>query len=95
MTGSRQAEFDFINTVAPASSTPTQFPGLTEGPSWGFRSPPVVLIFRDAQARRWVRWLDGKLTRMAPCLVQLTPVDSYREGCIQLVALDTRDEESD
>ncbi len=28
--------------------------------------PPVVLVFRDANGRRWVRWHDGKLSRRWP-----------------------------
>ncbi len=28
--------------------------------------PPILLTFRDAHGRRWVRWPDGKLTRRWP-----------------------------
>lgn len=33
--------------------------------------PPVVLVFRDGFGRRWVRWPDGKLTRLAPSIAQV------------------------
>lgn len=29
-------------------------------------NPPIMLTFRDASGRRWVRWPDGKLSRRWP-----------------------------
>jgi hypothetical protein len=47
------------------------------GPAkWGptGETHPLMLKFRDGQGREWVRWPDGKLTRLAPSLHQLERV---------------------
>ena len=57
-------------TVEPRSSVANELPGVDEwGP--GGESPPVMLVFRDANGRGWVRWPDGRLTRLYPSLYYL------------------------
>jgi len=57
------------NTIAPESETEEELlPGLH---GWGppGEAPPVLLVFRDGLGRQWVRWPDGKLTRLVPSLL--------------------------
>jgi hypothetical protein len=55
-----------FSTIEPASSTKEHdLQGVTSY-AWGGENPPVMLVFRDGQGRRWVRWPDGKLTKLYP-----------------------------
>jgi hypothetical protein len=69
MTGGRMGGHVFP-TIFPNSSTEVHdLPGLWE---WGppGELPPIMLTYRDGLGRRWIRWPDGKLTRLAPCWSQ-------------------------
>lgn len=65
-------------SIRPSSVTEEeQLPGVEEeGPP--DERPPVMLTFRDGFGRSWVRWPDGKLTRLAPSLSQLERVRAHR-----------------
>jgi hypothetical protein len=71
MTGPRMQGGAVFPTIFPGESTDVlELPGIWE---WGppGELPPIMLIFRDGLGHRWVRWPDGKLTRLAPCRHQL------------------------
>jgi hypothetical protein len=66
-TGQRVRGVDYA-TIAPHSeATEHEFPAVglpaTRRPGDTAR-PPVILIFRDGNGRRWVRWPDGRLSRV-------------------------------
>jgi hypothetical protein len=67
-----------INVLTPDSSTcentfpAPERPGPVEDP------PPIMLMFRDGSGREWVRWPDGKLTRIKPSWFQ---VERWRGRC--------------
>jgi hypothetical protein len=66
MTG-RRIHGNVFSTIEPNSSTKEHdLPGLTSYAGQGGESPPIMLVFRDGQGRRWVRWPDGKLTTLYP-----------------------------
>jgi hypothetical protein len=70
MTGSRLEGGAVFPTIVPRSRTEVHdLPGLWE---WGPPGdpPPIMLTFRDGLGRRWIRWPDGKLTRLTPCWSQ-------------------------
>jgi hypothetical protein len=71
MTGPYMPGGGVFPTIFPKESTDVHdVAGLRE---WGPAGelPPIMLVFRDGLGRRWVRWHDGKLTRLAPCWAQL------------------------
>lgn len=39
-------------------------PKLHAGVLKKFEAPPVMVVFRDGNGRRWVRWPDGRLNRV-------------------------------
>jgi hypothetical protein len=53
-------------------------PGLDDWGPAGER-PPIMLRFRDGQGRQWVRWPDGKLTRLTPCWFQVEQFWQHRK----------------
>lgn len=57
--------------IRPTSRTDADdLPGLpTPGPPGV--PPPVMLVFTDGHGRRWVRWHDGRLTKLYPSLYYL------------------------
>lgn len=66
--------------IAPGGTYPTITPkGRTDEidlmglDDWGpaGETPPITLRFRDGQGRQWVRWPDGKLTRLSPSWFQV------------------------
>jgi hypothetical protein len=70
MTGHRIIGHVYHSVIPNSSTEEDDLPGLLdEGPP--AERPPVMLVFRDGFGRRWVRWPDGKLTRLAPSVFQL------------------------
>ena len=69
-----------INTLEPDSCTDVDdFPApVRRGPVEEL--PPIMLIFRDGSGREWVRWPDGKITRLTPCWFQLRRWGNKREN---------------
>jgi hypothetical protein len=58
-------------TITPSHATAEHdFPGPEKSGPAG-EVPPIMLRFRDGHGREWVRWPDGKLTRLAPSLFQV------------------------
>jgi len=60
----------YYATLLPKTSTPEEGWPTVKVTSVMTQSvlPPFLLVFRDGNGRRWVRWPDGKLTRLAPSI---------------------------
>jgi hypothetical protein len=46
----------------------------------GREGPPLTVGFRDGHGRRWVRWSDGKLTRLYPSVYWLQERQRHRRA---------------
>jgi hypothetical protein len=57
-------------TVEPESSLDIEL-SMVADPEVADDGPPVMVGFRDGNGRRWVRWSDGKLTRLYPSVYWL------------------------
>lgn len=66
MTG-RRLTGQLYPTVLPESQTDeATFDGVPGYPNESGQSPYVLLVFRDGLGREWVRWHDGRLSRLYP-----------------------------
>ena len=72
MTGKRIVGRVYPTLLAHSETGEDQLPGLANPmepdhtPTLRYVSPNVLLVFRDGNGRRWVRWPDGKLSRLRP-----------------------------
>lgn len=72
MTGERVVGRVYSIIRANSVSQVAELPGLglpPQGKGWRAQmdmAPTALLMFRDGNGRRWVRWPDGKLTRLRP-----------------------------
>ncbi len=65
-TGNRLRPGRLFATIAPNTRGVTQtMQGLGPSPDATQVTPPFVLVFRDGNGRRWVRWQDGRLSRIS------------------------------
>jgi hypothetical protein len=71
MTGERIVGRVYPTLLAHHNSSEDELPGLglpiSKGTIDRNMSPPLLLLFRDGNGRRWIRWPDGRLTRHRPC----------------------------
>jgi hypothetical protein len=66
-TGDRVRPGRLFATIPPNTRGLTQnMAGLPPPPLAGQVTPPFVMVFRDGNGRRWVRWHDGRLNRLSP-----------------------------
>jgi hypothetical protein len=79
MTGRRMVG-RVINTLTPDSSTDELDLPAPERAGPVGEPPPIMLMFRDGSGREWVRWPDGKLTRITPSWFQLVRWQQQREN---------------
>lgn len=68
MTSERLTGRHYITLLPGTSTTEEEWPPVVNGSLRRDASllPRFLLVFRDGNGRRWIRWPDGRLTRLAP-----------------------------
>jgi hypothetical protein len=67
MTGNRIEGAVYSGVLPGTNTTEAELRGLVTYSRYGLEvAPPILLIFRDGNGRRWIRWPDGRLSRLRP-----------------------------
>lgn len=64
MTTKRLQDVVVTNVRAADKSVELDLRGMDAPPTLTYLAAPLMLVFRDGNGRRWVRWPDGELRRL-------------------------------